>query len=130
MLLTHEADEKESSLLLGRKVFKMSEMAFVEGSMSGFLKHGDAKKTLVIFPGAGTYFGIVDTRLAMVEQNFDDGTYLRYIRWGKEQGFNVVMLNPCLCKYVDKERAYRMFLQDCFPRLMHLFPDTKDWYKK
>ena len=37
------------------------------------------------------------------------------------------MLNPCLCKFFDKEMAYEACVRSVFPKLRELFPKTKLW---
>lgn len=74
---------EESVMLFGRRVFAMSGLCLLEGGFSGVLKGSEEEQTVVLFPGAGSWFGMVDTRLAMVENDFDNGTYLRHISWAK-----------------------------------------------
>jgi hypothetical protein len=116
---------EEQAMLKGRDVFARSGLEPVPGCAAGW--GGEAAccaDVLVVFPGAGAWFGVVENTLALAGDD-DGGTYLRYIAWARQRGLSVVVLCPCLPKYAEKERAYALHAQRVLPLVARRWPASR-----
>ncbi len=112
---------EEQAMLKGRDVFALSGLEPVPGCAAGWSGDATCADVLVVFPGAGAWFGVVENTLALGGDE-ESGTYLRYIDWARERGLGVAVLCPCLPKYAEKERAYALHVRRVLPLVAQRWP--------
>jgi hypothetical protein len=115
---------EEQAMLKGRDVLARSLLEPIPDCAAAWAGEATCAHVLVIFPGAGAWFGVVESTLALSGDE-DAGTYLRYIRWARERGLGVAVLNPCLPKYADKERAYALHASRVLPLIAQRWPASR-----
>jgi hypothetical protein len=73
---------EEQAMLKGRDVLARSLLEAIPGCAAAWAGDASCAHVLVIFPGAGAWFGVVESTLALAGDE-EAGTYLRYIRWAR-----------------------------------------------
>lgn len=119
-------------MLLGRHLLKLSGMSVVPGSTAASSSSErvlGARRTLVVFPGAGAWFGVVNGSVALRNAGSSyEGTWMQWIRWCTKTETNCVLLNPQTLMYEAKEKAYKLHVDSVMPKILERFgPTTKEW---